>query len=409
MNRRDLIEERVDKLAGAFEHYVQVHDVQVPFTSEQLAAHRACIALRLQAGSVRAAVSDERFVRALRRTLRAWGIGVRASRLVPDEDFTSALFNALPSLEALELLAIDASSLPGDVGGRIWHLIESLRVVENKAKIVAGTKTLHHLLPDLVVPMDRAWTGTFFQFHLPEWQDPASQRRIFELAFTHFVTVARRAQPAQYVTGQGWRTSRSKVIDNALIGYCKAELGEKLPASEDAVDQVSFDVAGYPPIKNEALSMLSVNHPYAGRVKALLEAAEQARQAQGFVPVDAGPIALDVVVRAPSGQNPADATNYLGGIGDVLQDKSSHGLPDSLGHSKASGSTATTGRSSRSPIVRSSPFRSDIPSRSEPSTRADRKRHRHPDQPAGPTPTRVFDRPVRPNPKACPRYFELLL
>ena len=107
------------------------------------------------------------------------------------------------------------------------------------------------------------------------------------------------------------------------------------PEPEDAANQVSFDVAGYPPIKNEALSMLSANHPYAGRVQALLEAADQARQAQGFVPIDAGPIALDVVVRAPSGQNPADATNYLGGIGDVLQDKSSHGLPDNLGPLKS--------------------------------------------------------------------------
>jgi hypothetical protein len=197
----DLIEERVDRLAAAFEHYVHIHDMQVPFTSEQLAAHRACIALRLQAGSVRAAVSDDRFVQALRQTLRAWGIGVRASRLVPDEDFTGALFNALPSLEALEPLTIDASSLPEDIAGRVWRLIDTLGVVENKAKIVAGTKTLHHLLPDLVVPMDRAWTGAFFQFHLPEWQDPASQRRIFELAYTHFAAVARRAQPAQYVTG----------------------------------------------------------------------------------------------------------------------------------------------------------------------------------------------------------------
>jgi hypothetical protein len=50
---------------------------RVPFTSEQLAVHRACIALRKQAGNVRAAVGDESFVRALHATLRAWGIGIR--------------------------------------------------------------------------------------------------------------------------------------------------------------------------------------------------------------------------------------------------------------------------------------------------------------------------------------------
>jgi hypothetical protein len=31
-----------------------------------------------------------------------------------------------------------------------------------RALIVPGTKALHHVLPDLVPPMDRAWTGAFF-------------------------------------------------------------------------------------------------------------------------------------------------------------------------------------------------------------------------------------------------------
>jgi hypothetical protein len=76
---------------------------------------------------------------------------------------------ALPRLEELEAFRVDAAD-------RLGQVIESLGVVENKAKLVAGTKALHHLLPDLVMPMDRAWAGKFFQLHPPEWQDPASQR-----------------------------------------------------------------------------------------------------------------------------------------------------------------------------------------------------------------------------------------
>jgi hypothetical protein len=72
MTRSELIGQRIAKLTGAFEHYVQAYDERVPFTSEQLAAHRACIALRKQAGNVRAAVGDESFVRALHATLRAF-------------------------------------------------------------------------------------------------------------------------------------------------------------------------------------------------------------------------------------------------------------------------------------------------------------------------------------------------
>ena len=330
MARSALVDARVAQLVDGFGRYVRAYDDHVSFTGEQLAAHRATVALRRQAGSVRAAVGSEQFLVSLRRTLLAWGIGRRASRLVPADAFAAALHAALPRLEPLESLTIDGSELPGDLAGTLAQLISSLGVVENKAKLVAGTKTLHHLLPDLVPPMDRAWTGLFFQFHLPEWQDARAQRRIFELAYGHFAGVARQVRPQRYVTGAGWRTTRSKIIDNALIGFCMTELGEPQPV-EEAANQVSFDVPGFPPAKNEALSMLGAGHSHAPRVRLLLEQAQQAAATQGFTPVGVSPVGLDVVLYAPDGSNPGDATNYLGGIADVLENKAHRGTLDHLG------------------------------------------------------------------------------
>ena len=59
------------------------------------------------------------------------------------------------------------------VGDAVYRLIAALEVVTNKARIVAGIKTLHHLLPDLVPPMDRQWTGLFFGWSqvAPEYTD----------------------------------------------------------------------------------------------------------------------------------------------------------------------------------------------------------------------------------------------
>ena len=89
MARSDLINARVAELTSDFGHYVQVYDERVSLTGRRLATHWACIALREQAGSVRAAVNDAQFVDALWRTLRAWGIGNRASRLVSRQQFTA--------------------------------------------------------------------------------------------------------------------------------------------------------------------------------------------------------------------------------------------------------------------------------------------------------------------------------
>ena len=97
------------------------------------------------------------------------------------------------------------------------------------------------------------------------------------------------------------------------------------------MNAISFDVPGYPPAKNEALSMLGPRHSHAPRVRLLLEAAQRACRGSAFVPIEEGWVGLDVVVCAPESRDPWDATNYLGGIGDVLENKSHRGALDHLG------------------------------------------------------------------------------
>jgi hypothetical protein len=163
--RNDMTEDRINLLVDNFRRYVEEYEGRVPFTGDQLAAHRETIALRREAGSVQSAVANGQFVSSLRRTLMAWGLGSRGSRLVPEDEFAEALRVAAPGLGQLESLVIDDVNDPVDIADRLWLAIDALGVVENQAKLVAGTKTLHHLLPDLVMPIDRAWWGRFFQLN----------------------------------------------------------------------------------------------------------------------------------------------------------------------------------------------------------------------------------------------------
>ena len=41
-----------------------------------------------------------------------------------------------------------------------------------------------------------------------------------------FADIARRVGPAQYV-GTGWNTNPTKVIDNAIVGFCRANALDK--------------------------------------------------------------------------------------------------------------------------------------------------------------------------------------
>jgi hypothetical protein len=107
---------------------------------------------------------------------------------------------------------------------------------------------------------------------------------------------------------------------------------EQGAARQDPADgpanEVCIDVWGNPPLKGEAISVFNPKHGQAERVRALLRAAQRACQEQGFVPVDKGSVALDVMARSPAG----DAANILGGIADVLEDKPGRYYRSSIEH-----------------------------------------------------------------------------
>src|SRR5262249_6245168 len=97
-------------------------------------------------------------------------------------------------------------------------------IVDNNTRIVPGSKALHHLLPELIVPIDRAYTQTFFRWQNPRFQ--YEQASCFQQAFAAFAEIARRVHPVQYVS-DGWNSSRTKVIDNALVGMVLDETADQ--------------------------------------------------------------------------------------------------------------------------------------------------------------------------------------
>ena len=205
----------VAKFPRWLDHFVQ----HGPFTRpDQLRWHLKAISLRRQHDSVAAALEDAVFVEALYNTLLAWGVGSRGSSLVPLAEFAPRLRSVNATLKLLEPLRIDADNPNnrGSIESLLWNVIESMGVVRNKAPLVAGSKTLHHLLPDLVPPMDRAYTQTFFGWHAPQFQN--NQASCFGLAYETLAAVARRVEASEHVGTHAWHSSVTKVLDNGLVG-----------------------------------------------------------------------------------------------------------------------------------------------------------------------------------------------
>ena len=94
------------------------------------------------------------------------------------------------------------------------------------------------------------------------------------------------------------------------------------------MDQIELVIADLPPAKSEAKSMLAAGHRHHSRVVALLRAARDHATTTGHAGFGSSPLSLEVTLTSP--EPPAsDATNYLGGITDVLEAKDQRGP---LGH-----------------------------------------------------------------------------
>jgi len=211
--------ERVIWLIENFTLCLSAFDEDTPFAgSKKIRYHQATIARRRQFDSATEALDDEQFNKSLYNTLKAWGIGSRGSRLVPLPEFEDALSAAAPDIDQLSNTCIDDEHLDTDrVSSQLWDIVRTLGIVENLAKLVAGSKALHHVLPHLVVPMDRKYTGNFFGWHGIDFQH--DQSRCLRIAIESFAAVAGAVNLDEHV-GKGWHTSKTKVLDNAVVGYC---------------------------------------------------------------------------------------------------------------------------------------------------------------------------------------------
>jgi hypothetical protein len=113
-----------------------------------------------------------------------------------------------------------------DVATEVWNVIASLKVSTSRTAIVAGSKTLHHLLPDLVPPIDRQYTFRFFTGQMAVSQGESAA---FAEWFPLFCEIGRRCATAieDALRRRGFMaTSASKVIDNAIMGFQQGSLSE---------------------------------------------------------------------------------------------------------------------------------------------------------------------------------------
>lgn len=213
---------RVNELCRTFPHCLNVFENNELFIGPSWYFHQKTLARGRTHATVSTLLEDDTFFDLLYATLTSWGLhrmGPGNTKLRDIDDLRRSCRSQAESIALLagaKLGGIPPNEVPKLIQS-LWAVIATLQVSVAEARIVANSKTLHHILPELVPPIDREYTFNFFynrtNLSIPE-------EEAFTEIFMQLDHIARfnHSEISRRV-GKRWHTSYAKVVDNAIIGF----------------------------------------------------------------------------------------------------------------------------------------------------------------------------------------------
>lgn len=217
-------EDNIAQLVEGFAEYVQAFEASHAFPGPSLYFHAKAIERRRAHRSAAGLLADDRFLEYVYAVLPAWGMHRMGGQRAKVRDFTDIVDRLRANRSRIEWLwrfriTTLRAAEAADVAATAWEVIADVRVSSSDTQIVAGSKMLHHLLPDLIPPIDRQYT---FRFFTGQKAVAAGDRRAFldwlpriaEIGFAcqrQIIHAMRR--------GGFMATGEAKIIDNAIMGF----------------------------------------------------------------------------------------------------------------------------------------------------------------------------------------------
>jgi DNA-binding MarR family transcriptional regulator len=230
VRRVDRARSNVEALITDFGARVGRFESSSAFPGPSLYFHTRALARRGLYNSAEELLDDEQFLEYVYAVLPAWGMhrmGKQTAKVVDFCDMVSSMRAAAPRIDQLwgrQITKIGTNDAD-QVARAVWAIIASLRVSRSETRIVAGSKALHHVLPELVPPIDSQYT---FRFFTGQKVVNRGDEHAFLEWFPLLCEIGRRCADeiaAALERGGVMATSQSKVIDNAIIGFMQRQDG----------------------------------------------------------------------------------------------------------------------------------------------------------------------------------------
>ncbi|WAC47571.1 hypothetical protein OVA03_12780 [Asticcacaulis sp. SL142] len=179
----------------------------------------------------------EDLLEAIYATLVSWGMhrmGMGGPKMVSYEEFKGSVNSVLDKLEKAKNYRYD--SMDGDKWSNVEAIYKAVKIMGNfvgrdldaepqpiKTIIVANSKVLSHLLPDLIAPIDRQYTINFLRGNKVistkeayQWSDFLCITKEFYHEVINLDNVADFYDKNK--SKSPWNTSILKFVDNVIIG-----------------------------------------------------------------------------------------------------------------------------------------------------------------------------------------------
>lgn len=239
------VQEHLSALDASFERYLAEFESRRIFSGPSVYFYEALVRHVRRAASLSDLASDDRLVELAYATLTSWGMhrmGERvATKLTDFPVFSKAVREliepaaALSSRRITDLNEQDARF----VAERLSELVERPGISASRSPLVANAKMLHFLLPDLVPPIDRTYTGRFFYGLNAGMLLPEGASAVFRFVFPHLCGLARRhSEEIRAATRRSYLCQgEAKVLDNAIVGYMLKRFATKGDVGVDPTDE----------------------------------------------------------------------------------------------------------------------------------------------------------------------------
>ena len=169
-------------------------------------------------------ITSDEFIKLVYDMLIAFKMNSRGAKLSAFADFKKTIKKHADTIQSFARYKLEKVKETDDsFKEMIDSLFDNLCLTQTKSSLVTFSKTMHFLLPDLFMPIDRRYTLRFFYE-----STPINQKQCFLQVFEQFRAFAQEHHEilkAQVDKTSCWNCNIPKVIDNSIIAYVSEKMG----------------------------------------------------------------------------------------------------------------------------------------------------------------------------------------